>query len=551
MNKEELQPAIIELLKKRGIESDEDIEEFISDKPQRMYDPFLLPDMEAGVDLIMSSIKAGEKICIFGDYDADGVTSTAILYTVLTKLTDNVTYHIPSRFNEGYGLNNKALKQIRDDGVSLVVTVDCGSVSVDEVKYAKEIGLKILVTDHHNIGDSMADCLLINPGRPDSKYPCRYLAGCGVAFKTAQAICQKAGLPKRILVSLMDLAAIGTIGDIVPLVDENRSLAKYGIRVINTGKRRNLNILLQAIGMEPGHVTAENISYVIVPHINAAGRMRSADIALRLFIEKDENEVRKLAEELAECNRKRRELQDEIYDSCVEKIEADYADDPFLLIDMGYAHEGVTGIAAGRLKDHYGKPVVIVTHKKDGTVKGTGRSVKGVDLYDLMSRYDSLYTTFGGHAGACGFTMDENNVDELRDGLVRDTGKIAERNPEYFMKHVDVDLELQPDDFNHDFIKQLDLLEPCGCANEKPVFDFDAFVYDASRMGSDGQYLRFNASPGEGKKVTCVCFNDADRIENVIDEAAGEPLRIAGSLSERVWNGSRYMQFRVMDITEI
>ena len=542
----------MELLKQRGIESDEDIEEFISDKPQRMYDPFLLPDMEAGVDLILSSVNNGEKICIYGDYDCDGVTSTAILYTVLTQLTDKskVSYHIPSRFSEGYGLNKPALKEIRDNGVDLVVTVDCGSVSVDEVEYAKEIGLKILVTDHHTITDKRADCLLINPARPDSKYPCPYLAGCGVAFKLSQALVSKTGLKKGLLVSLMELEALGPIGDIVPLVDENRALAKYGIRVINTRRRKNLDLLIRTIGLTPGKITAENISYIIVPHINAAGRMKSAYTALKLFITEDDREAAELASELAELNERRKSLQNHIFDEAVNVIEERYKDDKFILVDMGDAHEGVTGIVAGKLKERYYKPAVVLTHTKDGRLKGTGRSVEGVNLYDLLKPNEEFFYTFGGHAGACGFTMKPEALEALRDNLNREAAEIAAVKPALFQKHIEMDMELQPRDISYDFVEQLDVLEPCGCANERPVFGFDAFTSSVGRMGKEGQYLRFNASPGNGRRVTCVCFNDADRVQGVIDQAQGEPVKIIGQLSERLWQGNKYMQMNVMDVVD-
>ena len=240
----EIDRKIIELLHKRGLETDEEIAEFLSDKPKETYDPFLLPDMEEGVDLILSACDNDEKICIYGDYDADGVTSTVILTEVLSQLTDNLIQYIPSRFDEGYGLNRSAIDTIKAAGADLIVTVDCGSVSVDEVEYAKSIGLDIMVTDHHRIEDKQADTILINPARKDSEYPFPYLAGCGVAFKLAQAITDAAGLPKINLTRMLDLVALGTIGDIVPLISENRMLVKYGLRAINTSGREALKVLI-------------------------------------------------------------------------------------------------------------------------------------------------------------------------------------------------------------------------------------------------------------------------------------------------------------------
>ena len=277
-----LEPKLLELLNKRGIRTEEDVEEFLSDRPQKTHDPFLLHNMEAGVDLILSVIREGGKICIYGDYDADGITSTVVMMEVLSHLTDKLTYYIPSRFEEGYGMNKAAVDRIAEMGVSLILTVDCGSVSVDEVNHAKELGMQVLVTDHHTVTDVIADCLVINPNQPDCNYPCPYLAGCGVAFKFCQALIRKAGLPKSILNRTLDVVGIGTIGDIVPLVDENRTLAKYGLRAINTSARKNLKKLIEAVGLHPGQVHAENVSFVIVPHLNAAGRMLHAKLAVEM-----------------------------------------------------------------------------------------------------------------------------------------------------------------------------------------------------------------------------------------------------------------------------
>ena len=231
----ELNETIIRLLNNRGIISEGDITEFLSDKPQKTYDPSLLDDISAGVDLILSEIKKGTKICIYGDYDADGITSTSLMLSVLGHLMpkERLDYYIPSRFEEGYGLNMEAVKHIAESGAGMIITVDCGSVSAEEVAYAKELGMKIVVTDHHNITDKMADCPLINPEKPGNSYPFRELSGCGVAFKTAQLIQQRAGLPKSVLTEVLDLVAIGTIGDIMPLTDENRTMVKFGLKMIN------------------------------------------------------------------------------------------------------------------------------------------------------------------------------------------------------------------------------------------------------------------------------------------------------------------------------
>lgn len=306
------------LLETRGISSEEEIKEFLSDRPQKTYDPFLLLNMEAGVDLLLSEIKNNAKICIYGDYDADGVTSVCILSHVLSMLTDDYTYYIPSRFDEGYGLNKEAVRRIYESGVSLIVTVDCGSVSWEEVEYAKALGMKVIVTDHHSIDDVRADCILINPKQQECRYPFKSLAGCGVAFKLAQAILQKAGLPKSAVNDVLDLAAIGTVGDVVSLTDENRTIVKYGLNRINSGSRESLAKLCRAISLK--WVSSENIAFGIAPHINAAGRMAGAAEAVELFTSKDETLIDEKVENLVYYNGQRKKKQEEAYNQGMKMI---------------------------------------------------------------------------------------------------------------------------------------------------------------------------------------------------------------------------------------
>ncbi len=274
----QLSSTLTKLLHQRGITGEDEIAEFLSQKPRRTYDPSLLADADAGVDFILQEIEKGSRICIYGDYDADGITATSLMLHVLRYLVppERVGYYIPSRFEEGYGLNREALGQIAERGYQAVITVDCGSVSAAEIAYAKELGLAILVTDHHTITDRMADCLLVNPKRADSGYPFRELCGCGVAFKMAQLLQKRCGLPKHVLSEVLDLAAIGTMGDIMPLLDENRTICKYGMQMINSGSRYGLRKLAEGAGLTLGHISSENISFVIVPHLNATGRMEDS-----------------------------------------------------------------------------------------------------------------------------------------------------------------------------------------------------------------------------------------------------------------------------------
>ena len=540
-----IEPEIKQLLNERGIESEEDIQEFLSDRPRRTYDPFLLLNMEEGVDLILSAIDANEKICIYGDYDADGITSVVIMLEVLSHLTRNLTYYIPSRFDEGYGLNRDAVDLIHRQGVGLIVTVDCGSVSCEEVAHAQELGMEVVVTDHHTVSDRIADCPVINPAQPDCTYPFPYLAGCGVAFKVCQAIISVTGLPKSILTRTLDMVAIGTIGDIVPLIDENRTLVKYGLRTINTGERKNLRKLIEAVSLHPGKITAENVSFVIVPHLNAAGRMEHARVAVDMILSPKEELVDRNISRLCELNRKRRQMQEEIFQSCVRIIEEECRDDRFLFIRLPEAHEGITGIAAGKIKEQYYRPTIIVTDSEEGLCKGTGRSIEGINIYEVLKESDDLFERFGGHKAACGFMIAEENVETLRKRLQKQMEPLDEA---VFQREIRPDLTLSGDRITFELADQLAMLEPCGAGNPKPKIAVSASADELFRMGAAGKFLRFNAWMDGGGKLPCVVFHDADRIEEQL--FGRDEHLVIGRLGINEWNGRRTLQMVVDVIKE-
>lgn len=539
-----LQPRVRELLYNRGICSEEDIAEFLSDKPQKTYDPFLLLNMEAGVDLILSAIENDEKICIYGDYDADGITSTSVLMEVLSHLTKNLSYYIPKRFDEGYGLNKEALDKIKHAGVDLVITVDCGSVSVDEVEHAKEIGLKILVTDHHTVVDKVADCLVINPMQPGCPYPFKHLAGVGVAFKLAQALAAEAGLPKSVVNRTLDLVGIGTIGDIVPLVDENRTLAKYGIRAVNVTKRQGLEALIEGVGLHKGSIASENVSFVIVPHLNASGRMEDAKIAANLMMTKNEERIQNGVEKLMTYNQERKRIQGETYEQCKEIVDAKYLNDLFLVVDLEDAHEGITGIVAGKLKETYNKPSIIVTPTADGCLKGTGRSVEGVNIYNMLKENEELFERFGGHKAACGFTMKKENLETLRENLNRQMKALIAEEPELLDESLKADMVLGAEDVCLQLVEDIKRLEPFGCDNPKPLVEVSVRPTNLRRMGAQNQFTKFSGILENGRELQCVIFRNAEEYDEILQK--GENLSIIGTLGSQSWNGREYLQLTVM-----
>lgn len=544
----QLSSTLTKLLHQRGITGEDEIAEFLSQKPRRTYDPSLLADADAGVDFILQEIEKGSRICIYGDYDADGITATSLMLHVLRYLVppERVGYYIPSRFEEGYGLNREALGQIAERGYQAVITVDCGSVSAAEVAYAKALGLAILVTDHHTITDRMADCLLVNPKRADSGYPFRELCGCGVAFKMAQLLQKRCGLPKHVLSEVLDLAAIGTMGDIMPLLDENRTICKYGMQMINSGSRYGLRKLAEGAGLTLGHISSENISFVIVPHLNATGRMEDAYPAVRLLTAReDDPEVPSIVEDLLRKNKERRRLQQETFEACT----ADLIPEDFILIRSEHAHEGIAGIVAGKIKETYNRPTVIVTPSGEGKqyLKGTGRSIEGVNLYALLKHHEHLFEKFGGHAGACGFLMPAEHFDALREGLLNDMASLLAENPQLFEKHYDADLDLPCSALTIPFAEELELLAPFGNQNPKPLLRVRNVRISRIRpLGTEGRHVGFSIADHSGCEIACVLFNKAERYMELL--RSGYADEVLGSLECRTWQGRKQLQFMVEEI---
>jgi len=542
----DINPVIIKLLNNRGIVSEDDITEFLSEKPQKTYDPFRLLNMEAGVDLILSVIKQGKKICIYGDYDADGITSISLLMKILSHLTDKLEYYIPCRFDEGYGLNKTAIENIRNKGADMIITVDCGSVSHEEVEYVKELGLEVVITDHHNITDVIADCIVINPKQPGCEYPFKHLAGVGVAFKLAQAIQKKAGLPKSVLTETLDLVAVGTIGDVVPLTDENRTLVKYGMRELNQLARKGMKGLIDVICQKTGTITSENVAFIIVPHLNAVGRMLCADSAVDLLISDSEDIIKENVEKLVESNKHRRQVQEDTYQHCIEIVEKYLSENKCLMICAPDAHEGIAGIVAGKIKDKYKRPAIIITRSGD-MCKGTGRSLENVNMYELLGNFGDMFTKFGGHSGACGFLMKQDDLRTLKYGLEDKMSEIYEADPCIFDESYDFDMELSGHDVTASLSELIECLAPFGNQNKKPVFCINHVKPgNVAFMGEDGKHLRFAGNCPDGKVLQCVLFNKAQEYQDMIKPDA--PVNIFGTVESQIWNGNMRVQFIVEKI---
>lgn len=532
-----------ELMADRGITSPEDIMEYLADRPKRTYDPFLMKNMQEAVDLILKEIRAGTRICIYGDYDADGVTSVCILHTVLSRLTENLTWYIPSRFTEGYGVHREAIDCLHADGVGLIITVDCGITSWDEVDYARSLGMRILVTDHHSVGDRLPDCIVIDPKQEAETYPYRQLAGCGVAFKLLQALQRQADLPRSIISEVLDLVATGTVADIVPLLDENRTIVKYGLQKLNQHSRASLAALEKAICLEK--INAGNISFGIAPHINAAGRMKHAAEAVRLLLADpaDRQTIDTQVEHLVQFNQKRKKLQDEAYEKSEEMITGEPA---IICLRVDGIHEGIAGIAAGKLKEAHLRPVILATPGENGLLKGTGRSIPGVDLFRLLDAHREMFVRVGGHRSACGFTISEENYRILQPLLEAEVAELYQKDPSILELGGAYDMELSPGEVSVELAEALSAMEPFGEGNPQPRFLLrDVTVSRPFYMGEAGTHVRFQAV-SQGHSTPCVLFRRAQEYRTQIEGTAS--VSLIGTLQNQFWNGRTKVQLIVEEI---
>lgn len=538
------------LLEKRGIEGEAQIAEFLSPKPKKTYDPFLLHHMKEGVDLLLETLDRGDKICIYGDYDADGVTSVCILKTVLSQLTqEEILYYIPSRFDEGYGLNKEAIRRIASMEAKLIITVDCGSSSHEEVEFAKKLGMDVIVTDHHHVGKTVPSCVLINPKQEGCAYPFKELAGCGVAFKLAQAIVKERGLEKKVLNSCLDLVAIGTIGDIVPLLDENRTMVKYGLGMINKRSRVGLRVLIEKVYSAKEKINSEDVAYGIVPHINAAGRMDHGSIGVELLMCEEEEECKKLALQLVEYNEERKRIQRETKEECLRLVDEQCSDSLFPIVKAANAHEGIIGIVAGKLKDELERPVAIVTPNGE-MLKGSARSISGIDVFRLMDAHRDLMEKLGGHRGACGFSIREENLDLLRRNLGNDMLQIQAERPEDFLQEKMFDMVLAEEEITIELAKAIEGMEPFGEQNPSPTFQVEGIrLSRQKKLGETGSHCRFTANFPGGSQVECILFGQGDKYEELI--FGKHALDMKGKLKINRWQGVEEIQMTVEELFEV
>lgn len=545
------------ILMNKGIIRKEDMEEFLSSKPQKTYDPFLMKNMDKIVELIVRYIKEEKNIWIYGDYDVDGIASIALLADFLGRFTKKLNYYIPLREEEGYGLNCDAIRDIKEKGADLVITVDCGSTSTEEVRLGKELGMEMIITDHHNLSDEVPECLILNPKQKECTYPFKQLCGCGVAFKLAQALQKTMGAPKSYLSDILDLVGLATVADVVPLIDENRTILKYGLKKINQATRPGLKALIQTVGLEEKEITAGHIGFVLGPHFNASGRIDDARAGVELLLTQDKQRIATLVRHLVSCNKERKLIQEKGLEICKNKVEQFYADDLFLVVDSEGIHEGVIGIVAGRIRDLYYKPTLIVTQSADEEIlKGSGRSIDDIDIYEEMKKCADLFLKFGGHKNACGFSIEKSKLGLLRKRLNEQAKEMKHNFPEAFVKTIKIDCELKPSQLTEELVAYLQKIEPYGMGNERPQFLIRQLQVnnspEAVMMGQSKEHLKLQGKStiyDDALPVHAVGFGMASFYIEVL--GCPETVDIVGFPKINEWNGYKNMQFMIHDMKSL
>ena len=529
-----LGPEVARLLFERGIQDQESLKKFLEPSLEDLYDPYLLHDMEKAVERIRRAIEDGENILIYGDYDADGMTSASIIKESLEQLGAECRVYLPNRFTDGYGPNASVYKYfIEQEGISLIVTVDNGVAGHEAIELAQSMGVDVIVTDHHSMPEILPDVYaIIHPEHPDANYPFKHLAGCGVAFKLACALLEE------VQVELLDLVAIGTIADMVSLTDENRILVQYGLEMLGHTQRIGLQEMLTMAGISANEVTDETVGFQIAPRLNALGRLDDPNPAIDLLTGFDDEEAHEIALMIHQKNEERKEIVQSIYEEAKTMVNPEKKVQ--VLAKEGW-NPGVLGIVAGRLLEELGQ-TVIVLNIEDGRAKGSARSVEAVDIFEALDPHRDLFIAFGGHAGAAGMTLEVENLEALSQVLenyILETGIDLSGK-----KTINLDEELDLETLNLEMLKNFERLAPFGMDNQKPIFYIRDFHVESARtMGAGNAHLKLKISKGE-TSFEVVAFGQG---RWVTEFAQTKNLELAVKLSVNQWNGQTALQLMMVD----
>lgn len=543
-NKLEIPPLLAMMLDIRGITQEEDVINFLQENKD-FSDPFLMKDMDKAVERITTAVENGEKICVYGDYDADGVTSTSLLYSYLRdSLGADVMFYIPTRTGEGYGMNKSAVDKIHSLGVTLIITVDNGISAREEIDYANSLGIDTVITDHHMPSGAIPKAVaVVNAHQQDDKSPFKDFSGVGVAFKLVMAIEGEYADVDSLLENFSDIATLGTIGDIVPLVGENRTLVKNGLRHIQNSDRIGINAMKQESGIAEKEINSSNVAFTLVPRINAGGRLGSSEKSVNLLLTEDEDEAVTIADKLGMDNRERQSIEKEILASIDEEVRRtpNIVNDKILVFAGRGWHQGVVGIAASRIKDIYDKPTIIIGIDDDGVARGSGRSVEGFSLCDAVFACSEHLTHYGGHPMAVGISLEKEKINDFRKAI---NAYCKDIKMPYNILHIDC--KLNPNQLDLSILDSLSYIEPCGASNPSPIFGLYNMTIIATKEIGNGKHMRITLSRGQGQvPVYAVYFNHNFQSCSYRN---GDIVDVAVSLDRNIYNGQENLSVIIKDI---
>ena len=544
-----IDPVLARLLVQRGIGTFQEARAFFRPSLDNLHDPFLMKDMDKAVERVEMAVRSGEKILVYGDYDVDGTTAVSLVYSFLQRLTRNVDFYVPDRYDEGYGVSYKGIDWAADNGFGLIITLDCGIKANDKVSYAAGKGIDVIVCDHHlPENDLPAAVAVLDPKRSDCGYPFDDLSGCGVGFKLVQAYSQKSGIPFESLIPLLDLLVVSISSDLVSVVGENRILAHFGLKQLNENPRKGLLAMIHLSGLDPEHITIDDIVFKIGPRINAAGRMESGRMAVELLTAGSDEVAARIGSEINRYNNERKNIDREITREALEMVRSGNclsARNATIVYNPSW-HKGVVGIVASRLVEAFYRPTIVLT-KSNGFVTGSARSVHGFDLYDAIESCADLLENFGGHLYAAGLTLKEENLPEF-----------CERIENFIEKHINedmltpvimIDTILDFSQITPKFFRILKQFQPFGPGNNAPVF-LTENVYDngnVRKVGADGGHLKLELIQESQpyRSISAIAFNKSEHFDHI---KAGNPIDVCYSIVENYYRGIANLQLRIKDL---
>ena len=560
--------VVTKILINRGLDNEIDIKKFMRANIEDLYDPFLMKDMEKATGLIKLAIENNKKIVVYGDYDADGVTSTVIMYKALKHCGAQVEYYVPDREHEGYGVNSDRIRKLNEEGFEVILTCDNGIAAFEQVKLAKELGMTVIITDHHELSFEedgtgvrtfkipTADAI-INPKQKECQYPFKHLCGAGIAFKFVQALYKKIGINKECAEEFIEIAGIGTICDVVDLIDENRIIAKNALGMLTNTKNLGLKCLKEILSINEKEIKSYHVGFQIGPCINATGRLETAALSVELLICEEENRAKELAKILFELNKKRQEMTTENVEEVIELIQhSTFKNDKVLVIYKDNIHESIAGIVAGRVREAFNVPTIILTKGKENP-KGSARSIDEYNLFEELIKCEELLEKFGGHPMAAGLSIKEANIEKLRQKL----NFICKLTDEDIKPKVRIDERMPLSKINYEIIEELELLEPFGKGNSSPLLaEKNIPILKIDILGKNANTLKIKCMmPGVNKTIDGVCFNRVEEFIEMLKDRYGEEhmgylanprgmkLDLIFSPQINEYNGRKSIQLKILE----